>query len=333
MIFILAVASLLAAVEVYAQGTWSYASGMPSHGRAGLATTVGRDGLIYAISGQTVGDPDMVATVEAYDPRTGMWWFKPPIPSARTGLAAATAPDGRIFTFGGGPESHGYYATNTVEVYNPATNLWTTAASMPTARTGLKAITGLDGRIYVIGGYSQPDGGHLRVLEIYNPATNTWTTGAPMPTARQQFGAARAPDGRIYVVGGSDQWRSGIMNVVEVYNPATNTWTTVTPMPTARDGVGAAAGPDGLIYAMGGWSRETGQFGDITATVEAYNPAENTWHRMPSMLVAEYSPGTATGIDCRVYAIGGGGYGVSSVVQAYTPPAISRFSQRCVRTP
>src|SRR5215213_8832777 len=118
MIFILVIVSFLAVGKVYAQGSWSYANNLPSVGRAGLATAVGKDGMIYAISGQTVGDPDMVTTVEAYDPRTSMWWYKPPIPTARTGLAAATAPDGRIFTFGGGPESHGYYALNTVEVYN-----------------------------------------------------------------------------------------------------------------------------------------------------------------------------------------------------------------------
>ena len=45
-------------------------------------------------------------------------------------------------------------------------------------------------------------------------------------------------------------------------------------MPTDRGQLGLAAGNDGKIYAFGGKSLN---FGDELTTVEAYDPASNTW--------------------------------------------------------
>jgi N-acetylneuraminic acid mutarotase len=71
-----------------------------------------------------------------------------------------------------------------VEAYDPVTNTWSTKASMPTARNGLRAEV-LDGKLYAVGGH---DGvSSLNVVEIYDPATNTWSTGDSMPTARYIF--------------------------------------------------------------------------------------------------------------------------------------------------
>ncbi len=310
--------SFFAAPQVSAQGRWIFVNRMPAHvGRAGLAAATGLDGAIYAIGGLTIGDPNVVKTVEAYNPRTNTWSIKAQMPTARTGLAAATGLDGRIYAIGGCLTSDGYTGLNTVEVYNPATNSWSSAAPMPTARTGLAAVTGPDGRIYAIGGYNFM-GGHFNAVEVYNPLTNSWATAAPMPTARQSFGATLGPDGRIYAIGGTNQWRQGILNTAEAFDTANNTWTTIASMPTARDGVGVTAGPGGLIYAVGGFSFESGPFGDVTGTVEAYNLTTNSWSTLSPLLVPEYGPATVTGLDCRVYAIGGGGYGVSSLVQALT---------------
>ena len=78
----------------------------------------------------------------------------------------------------------------------------------------------------------------------------------------------------------------------------------------------------GLLYAVGGFSFEAGPYGDITATVEAYNMATNTWSHVSSMLTPEYGPATITGSDKRLYAIGGGGYGVSGLLQILTTKAV-----------
>jgi len=169
-VVVVALTFLAAAREGSAQ--WVYGPSMPAHvGRAGLAAAVAFKGNIYAIGGTTVGEPDVVATVEALDPQTNMWFLKAPMPTARTHLAAATGGDGRIYAIGGCLTSDGYAGVNTVEVYDPSTNVWSSAPPMPTARTGLAAVTGLDGRIYAIGGSNVNGGGHFRTVEVYDPHT------------------------------------------------------------------------------------------------------------------------------------------------------------------
>jgi len=82
-------------------------------------------------------------------------------------------------------------------VYDPATDTWTTKTNMPTERHQLAAAA-IDGKLYVVGGWSWS---LKTALEVYDPATDTWSTKANMPTSREGLAAA-AIDGKLYVVGG-----------------------------------------------------------------------------------------------------------------------------------
>jgi N-acetylneuraminic acid mutarotase len=295
--------------------------------RAGNAAAIGTDGTIYSMGGNIIADPDMTATVEAYDRLTGTWSFKAPMQTARTAFAVVTGVDGRIYAIGGCLESHGYGGTTSVEVYDPVTDAWTEVAPLQTGRTGHKAITTPDGRIYVMGGHNLPLG-HLNSMEIYDPATNTWVSGPPMTVARQQFGATLGTDGKIYIIGGSDQWRSGIMDTVEIFDPATGTWTFGAPMPTPRDGVAATVGSGGLIYAMGGWTGNFPHHGDVTELVEIFDPKKNEWYPSTQMLREQYSPAAVTDSKCRIFAIGGGAYGTSALVQVFSTASTRNGSRQ-----
>ncbi|HLJ92627.1 MAG TPA: kelch repeat-containing protein [Gemmataceae bacterium] len=235
---------------------------------------------------------------------------------------------------------------------------WATVASLPTARAALAAATGLDGRIYAMGGFSAY-GGFVNTVEAYNAITNTWSTVAPMPTARADLAATTGADGRIYAIGGVNF--SGLLSTVEVYNPTTNNWTTAASLPGGRQSLAAATGADGRIYVMGGagggnvveayspstnsWSTvaniptsrfdlsaASGQNGRIYAmggemvvtqtigTNESYSPATNSWSAAAAMPTARSSFGAATGTDGRIYTIGGlGPVGLVNTVEAYDP--------------
>jgi len=101
----------------------------------------------------------------------------------------------------------------------------------------------------------------------------TWTQKADMPTARYIPGSA-VVDGKIYVIGGAPV-SHGATAAVEEYDLATDTWTRRTDMPTARQGAAAAA-VDGVIYAIGGSEGLPAGDRDLS-TVEAYDPATDTW--------------------------------------------------------
>jgi RNA polymerase sigma factor (sigma-70 family) len=148
----------------------------------------------------------------------------------------------------------------------------------------------------------------------------TWTQKADMPTPRDYLGSA-VVDGKIYVIGGAPV-RFGYTAAVEEYNPATDIWTTRADMPTARQALVAAAA-DGIIYTIGGWAgnRATGGGAGLT-TVEAYDPATDTWTRKADM-PAERSHMTIAVVDGIIYVIGGHVSTVppwvTSVVEAYDP--------------
>src|SRR5258708_33016358 len=87
---------------------------------------------------------------------------------------------------GGGP-------ANTVEVYDFATDSWSEAAPMPTARGYLAVVAGEDGKIYAIGGTN--DIGPLPTVEAYGPSNNTWSAVMPLNTPPSNLaGAPRADE-------------------------------------------------------------------------------------------------------------------------------------------
>jgi hypothetical protein len=136
------------------------------------------------------------------------------MPTARYGLAAVTAPNGRIYAIGGFTNEQ---ALPTVEEYDPVTNVWKARAPMPTARGALVAAMASNGKIYAISGYGQ---GVLAIVEEYDPTTDSWATSIPaMPTARFAGAAATASNGRIYVIGGSQHDLTDLTTVEEFTPP------------------------------------------------------------------------------------------------------------------
>ena len=103
----------------------------------------------------------------------------------------------------------GVVGTN--EVYDPATDSWTSLAPMPTPREHLAAAV-IGDRVFVAGGRAPAN---FATLEAYSPATNTWQRLTDMPTARGGLGAA-ASGGKLYVFGGE---APGVFPHNEEYDP------------------------------------------------------------------------------------------------------------------
>ena len=262
----------------------------------------------------------------SYDLASGTW-------SSTTALAqrplvgnhhGAEVFNGKLYLiggFGGGSEGK-------VQIYNPATNSWTTGANMPFA-TGSPATALINGQIYVAGGIV--NGATTNLAAKYNPTTNAWTSIAPMPVGRNH--AASNTDGtKLYVFGGRDGANvpSNGFNDTQIYNPSTNTWqsssqagSTLAPLPQARGGMGKAVYYKGEFYVIGG---ETSTGAGATAQkvytrVDIYNPATNAWRLGAAMPTGRH------GIfpllhGWRIYVPGGGtqaGFSNSNINQIYIP--------------
>jgi Galactose oxidase, central domain/Kelch motif len=132
--------------------------------------------IAFAQSWKHVGD---ITRSFRYDPTTNAWseigqtWISVGEPTAKTlylegvpdlsGSAAALLPDGRVLVAGGhGPTIEGKQSdgtryvdqpvTDVAQYYDPATNTWSPAPSMPEPESGGQALTLADGSVLVYGG-------------------------------------------------------------------------------------------------------------------------------------------------------------------------------------
>jgi N-acetylneuraminic acid mutarotase len=249
--------------------------------------------LLVALAGGCVGrTTDSAAPVDQRAP--GRWTALTPMPSARQEVAVA-AHGGRVWVIGG--FGAGAEPVATVEVYDPAHNVWETRASLPVpVHHPAAAVVG--DRLFVVGGYT---GGRVRWTPLdsvyeFVPSRETWEARAPMPTARGALAVA-VLDGRIHALGGSGE---GLSNAHEVYDPAANRWTRSNAMPTARDHLAAVAF-QGRVWALGGRASFVGaQY----ANVEIYDPATDSW-RTGVPLPAGRGGLAAVALPDRILVFGG----------------------------
>ena len=183
--------------------------------------------------------------------------------------------------------------------------VWAIGAPAPAKRTEIAA-TVVDGKIYVVGGFSQPSLSNVldfaisRAVEVYHPATDTWSGTTSLPEGRHHAGIASL-DGFMYVIGGFTKAGLSVWHAVATlyqYNPATQIWRELAPMPTARGALGVAV-YQGRLYAIGGYDGENNP-----AIVEVYDPKTNTWSSAAPMPTPRDHLAVVTA-GSKIYAIGG----------------------------
>ena len=235
------------------------------------------------------------------EPTGDVWQAMADMPGGANANLAASAASGKVYVFGGTAEAH--------HEYDPATNIWTVKAAMPTPRSRFAAAA-VNGKIYAIGGI-----GGEATNEVFDPATNTWAAKAAMPTARVDAAAA-VVDGKIYVMGGQETTAGAkVLKTVQVYDPIDDTWTRTADMPTARHSFAAVA-TNGKIYAIGGYAAVTDIVGPLAmyrpdrllASTEAYDPSTDGWMPMAALPSARTVLAAAE-VDGKIYTIGGLGVG------------------------
>ncbi|MGA3397791.1 MAG: kelch repeat-containing protein [Acetobacteraceae bacterium] len=197
---------------------------------------------------------------------------------------------------------------------------WKMAAPLPTAVGELVAAT-VHGKITVLSGLDNAPGPATHTPTGYNweydPATNAWTAKKPMPVPAHHVMVEALGD-KIYLFGGFTRPATVVAwqptgNAWE-YDPATDAWKALAPMPTPR-GAGEAVEVGGKIYVIGGVrSTKPGDPGApiplgstdqiVVGTVEAYDPATNTWQTRSSMPTAR-NHFFAAAANGRIYAIDG----------------------------
>jgi Ca2+-binding RTX toxin-like protein len=265
----------LSSAEVFNPATNSFSSagiGSMSVRRVGAAAAPLPDGRVLVAGGSysdgsgAASSTHDLSSVEVFDPATntfssaGIGSMTVP----RVGAAAAPLADGRVLVAGGAYNTgsrFGPFTLLSAEVFNPATNSFSSAGIGSMSVWHDVAAPLRNGRVLVAGGGD--DG--TTSAEIFDPATGTFSSGiGSMSVPRVGAAAAPLPDGRVLVAGGLALGvGSGLhfLSSAEVFTPATCRGKQATFVGTDRaDQITGTRGGD-VIMGAGGNDKLSGLAG------------------------------------------------------------------------
>ena len=213
-------------------------------------------------------------------------------------LEASKIPSaGGIYVVGGPHDAR------SAEAYDPATERWKPAESLPaTVHHGSALVATAGGTLLSCGGHA---GGVIVVSDVYqrisSGSDHTWECAPPLSFKRAYAGAACIGE-HVYVIGGHDganRLAEGEMLIVGPGRPqVAGSWAPIARMQSPRAYFGLAA-LGGQLFAVGGHDGTK-----FLCSAEAYNPATDRWSPIASMATARGYHGVAV-LDGKLYAIGG----------------------------
>ncbi len=238
--------------------TWNTGTDLSNSEYDGITFRVSvKDGTTWAASYSVLIDVDNLGpstlVVESNSGDTSLlFWFNEPV-------SEATATSLTNVTLLG---SSGLTASGI-----QAQQLWTdNAVTVPTSPLTRYEVgmAELDGKIYIVGGYSNSDNQVHSTLQVYDPASSSWDTKPSMSYDRK-LSSVVGLNGKLYVFGGQDRWGNN-QTYLEVYDPIAETWTIKTTLPfNASQYVSPGVAINGKIYLMD-WQ-----------TIHIYDPPTDTW--------------------------------------------------------
>lgn len=244
-------------MEVYNPTTNSWSAGAtPPSGLRGPAFCTGSDNNIYYGGGY---NGSTSSQWYRYNVAAGNWSTLTSLPTA-VWEAGTASYNGKVYVAGGESFIGG---TAALQIYDIATNTWTTGASMPAVRELHGMVATPSGKLYVFGGVSYSAGPVQSSIFCYDIATNSWTTlTTTLPTAMAGCGAAYASSGKVYLVGGKQSYYNNtgpFLTSCYIFEPATNSISTGTSLNVASGEHALVATPNGL-YCIGGLNGGTSVF-------------------------------------------------------------------------
>jgi N-acetylneuraminic acid mutarotase len=275
------------------------AGGAP--GTAGTTGPAGRGGSSGSTGaagrGDTTGSGGSTSGAAGAAANLGSWELLAPMPGGARQEFNVGAVKGIVYAVG----AFGTAAdSKRLEAYDPATNAWTTKASIPFSSDHPNVGATAD-KLYILG-----EVGAQNTAE-YDPATNTWTMKAPIPTQRAASATA-AIGTKIYVAGGAMGSNGASFGPTvrdfAVYDTVANTWETLDPIPSPGRNHAVGAAVNGIFYIIGG--RTNGPTDGLQNRVDAYDPATKQWTQKANMPVAR---GGCMGgvVNGQIVVVGGEG--------------------------
>ena len=263
--------------------SWAPVPG-PTAARANPHLVLLEDGRVLAAGGLDFSNadafarPEVVQTVEIYDPASQTWRAAASLKEASSDQWLFLLSDGRVVSLGTVVDDSSD-TTAHAEVYDPAADVWTLVSDVEPYYAPNNAVQLSDGRLLVLGALSArrghstrngqissvelPDGKALNSEEIeqqfsaakiYDPQGGTWTPAGGMSVTRANASLTLLPDGRVLAAGGEDPEGADYLlhSTTEIFDPSTNTWSPGPDLAGPRTSHTATLLPDGQVLLTGG---------------------------------------------------------------------------------
>jgi len=192
----------------------------------------------------------------------------------------------------GATGSDGQQITGELDIYDPATDSWSTGAPIPVPEADAAA-TVLDGQLYVVGGCDNRQFCGTAGVLRYDPSTDKWQRLPDYPTPESWLGCG-AIEEMIYCAGGQQSF-GRVSTATYAYDPAANTWTRRADVPMALWAMGYTVA-NGKLLISGGVNA-----GLSTNKGFAYDPVADAWSPLPDSI----NQLTRGAMACGVIRIGG----------------------------
>jgi hypothetical protein len=272
-------------------GIWIQ-TGNLNMGRDSHTATLLPNGKVLIAGGYNYFDNSVPNTAELYDPFTGTWSTTGHLNTGRNSHTATLLPDGKVLISGGFNYNDFANVTNTSELYDPATGMWSYTGNLLTRRESHTATLLATGKVLVAGGFDHfPPFGSWgnNAAELYDPTTGIWSNTGFLNTPRGFHTATLLQDGNVLVVGGSNLRclfdpdciafdGSNTLSSVELYDSAQEIWSAIDGLSTSRALHSATLLPNANVLVVGGLHvvNVNGQTSALYDS-ELYHPATRTW--------------------------------------------------------
>ena len=292
------------------------------------------DGRVMFVGLSQEGN-DIGSMASVFDPTVGFWEAVAGPSAARIEPDLVLLNDGRVLAAGGmdivSESFSSPPASQDVEIFDPATGYWQTAASMTASSADQWLFSLVDGRILSIAAVSNGASDRRGHAEIYDPAADTWTPVDGVEPYYAPSNAVQLSDGRLLVLGSLSEYigvgmsNGKIVNVelpdgrnldarqsaelfpdAKVYDPIVDIWTPAGEMSVFRVNTTLTLLPDGRVLAAGGEDPEGYDY-VLYSTTEVFDPSTNKWYAGPDLSEPRSRHEAVLLTDGTVLLIGGTG--------------------------
>jgi N-acetylneuraminic acid mutarotase len=255
-----------------------------------------------------------------YEPATTTWSNAANLLVARYRNAVTLLVSGKVLMTGGAGQAYSLPpggdlevgwrpSLNSSDIYDPATDAWSKAADLGTARYYHTATLLTSGKVLVVGGWSSS--GRSTDTELYDPTTDTWIYVASLSHPRYGHTATLLRSGQVLIVGGSNGGGEPIS--AELYDPVTDSWSTAGSVSEYYlIGHSATLLTSGKVLVTGG------AYLNLSST-ELYDPDTNSWSPAASMHTPRARHSATLLANGKVLVAGGSGTNHSSIHYGATP--------------